>query len=204
METKYCTVKLLTLPCPSYPAPISHQPLSKSSKKTLSLDLCACKLTHIYVPCSEIFCPCPSFYALQNSFLSYCKWAAVSVFKHGLCTVEKQSSISSINRRCDSFSTTLSNKISTCIEFLSANMFRICLFYETQESTHTQHVCSVSPATDLVLISHTKTAYERTPADIWFNMLMGCKRINDHVANTECVQMGFCVHVYVSSRVTLL
>lgn len=44
------------------------------------MDLCACKLTHIYVPCFEILSP---LFMLQNPFLSYCKWAesALSVFK---------------------------------------------------------------------------------------------------------------------------
>lgn len=58
METKYCTVKLFILPWPPVPCSYQHQPLrKKKAKKIYSLDLCACKLTHIYVPCFEILSP---------------------------------------------------------------------------------------------------------------------------------------------------
>lgn len=100
METKYCkTVNSALTPVPcSY----QHQPLSKRSKKNnLSMKLFVHVNSLIFMYCAMKSWPCPSF--LCSRIHSCCTvselsllWVFVFLKKHGLCTVEKRSSISSI------------------------------------------------------------------------------------------------------------
>lgn len=71
-QVLYCKTVYSALP--SEPCSYQHQPSSRSSKKLVIESVCACKLTHIYVPCFENLALYPLF-MIQNSFLLYCKWA---------------------------------------------------------------------------------------------------------------------------------
>lgn len=55
-------------------APAFNTNIAKK-KKSLEKSVCACELAHIYVLCYEILAPLLPIFTLQNSFLSYCKWA---------------------------------------------------------------------------------------------------------------------------------